>query len=164
MPKPFMQIGIEGSKNINRMLKKVETKLERKTARRALKKGLGPAAARIRKLAPSGKKKKLKKAVGSKVGKDRSAGYANTAKVGVNIGKKGTRRAPHAHLVILGTKFRNRKRIGGKFKSRFPAFDTRNKSTGSVKANDFVKEGFDSTRNQVLKKMETEVKKDLAKI
>jgi hypothetical protein len=73
----------------------------------------------IKKAAPVGKTGMLKKSIGSRFQRA-SKGRPVVAKAGVNVGKKkkkeiNTKRAPHAHLVALGTKARTRKRLGGKY-------------------------------------------------
>ncbi len=102
----------------------------------------------MRKAAPVGEKKMVKKSIGQKLKKNKKTGL-HEARVGINVGKKrrpkddqlgvaagldakkGNRskyQSPHAHLVALGTKPRFHKKSG--------------KSVGSMPSNPFVRRAF----------------------
>ncbi len=126
------QIGIfaqvTGDKKLTRYLEQLQYKEGGKITRAANNKGSTELAKAIRKQAPD---KTSKKTVGKKNKKDRGI---QTVIVGINVGKKGTKRKPHA-ILSLGTKQRKRKKIGGIF-ANGP-----NRSTGRISRNPWVERG-----------------------
>lgn len=132
------EITITGDKQLDRKLQQLG-KRGRTIARQATKQGGTVLAKEIRRRAPVGKTKSLKKSIGAKSGRSKGNGEGViTAKAGVNVGKKKKSRttksgrvikanyAPHGHLATLGTKARRTKSGANR---------------GSVKANDFVMRG-----------------------
>jgi hypothetical protein len=142
---------------------------------RIIKAGLGSGLNRIRtairKEAPKGVHGGIKAAIGRQVKRGKQPGVW-FAKAGVNVGVKkgGAKRAPHGHLVALGTEPRFREHIGGKFAYLDKAAQAGRPwmlSTGTMPENDFVGRGYEksigkaisSLRNRVAKKLAAEVKK-----
>ena len=112
---------ITGDVELEKTLAKLADKAADRVARSAIGAGLTVMKGAIKKAAPVGKTGMLKKSIGSRFQRA-SHGKPVVAKAGVNVGKKkkkeiNTKRAPHAHLVALGTKARTRKRLGGKYAS-----------------------------------------------
>lgn len=156
---------ITGDKKLDRALAELG-KRDASVARRAGVRGAMTIIARgIRSEVPVGKTKALKKSIGSRMAKAKRGPNKGTteAKVGVNVGKKSGKRAPHSHLVALGTKerwtgTRTWKNKGG----------TVTKSTGNPRAyrgempsNDFVGRGFRKTSGQALQKCLSELVKKI---
>ena len=135
---------------------------------RIIKAGLGAGLNRIRtairKEAPKGKLGSIKAAIGRQIKKGKQGGVW-FAKAGVNVGLKkgGPKRAPHGHLVALGTEERFRKHIGGKFKYLDDAAQKNQEllSTGSMPANDFVGRGYNKAIGKALETLERRVEKKL---
>jgi HK97 gp10 family phage protein len=111
-----------------------------KSAGKAMRKGATKIAGAIRKEAPVGPSKTLKKSIGSKVKRSAKRGITD-ARAGIGVGKKKAKTARHGHLVGLGTTLRRRKKLGGKFAGVDNPSDTQ-LSTGTMPSNDFVKRGF----------------------
>lgn len=157
---------ITGDVELEKTLAKLADKAADRVARSAIGAGLTVMKGAIKKAAPVGKTGMLKKSIGSRFQRA-SHGKPVVAKAGVNVGKKkkkevNTKRAPHAHLVALGTKARTRKRLGGKYayiQDPSPA----QLSTGSVTANEFVKFAASSARGRMAAKMKERAAKTLAK-
>lgn len=158
---------VTGVKELDRKLKKVETKLANKAARAGLLKGVRLGAKLAKKEVPS-KLKSVKKSIGSSVKKSKggeSKGITQ-AKFGVSVGKKSkakpAKRSSHGgvgitsdnvHWFVLGTA--NRETSSGK-------------STGRMPANDIIQKAFKSGKSKIRKAVvskATEVlKKELAKL
>jgi hypothetical protein len=106
----------------------------------------------------------IKKAIGRQIKKGGQGGVW-FAKAGVNVGLKagGPKRAPHGHLVALGTKDRFRKHIGGQFSYLDDAAQKNNDmlSTGTMPANDFVGRGYQKTIGKAMESLERRVEKKL---
>lgn len=169
---------ITGDKALDKKFKSLATKGARRAAVAAIRKGMTIAAKGIRKLAPVGPTKNLKKSIGSRIKKTKKTGTVE-AKAGVNVGKKTqkqldkaaarsgktaktTKNAPHAHLVALGTKARKRKRLGGKFAYLNPASDQQLR-TGTMPRNDFVKQGWAASQSEAAAAIKSELAKQIAK-
>ena len=151
------------------MLELLQTIQSPKVRDRIIKGGFGSGLnilkTAIRKEAPKGKFGGLKEAIGRQIKKGGGPGVW-FAKVGVNVGKK-IKRAPHAHLVILGTdEERFREKIGGKFKYlNATAQQAENKhmlSTGQMPSNDFVKRGYEKRIGKAISALNRRVEKKLA--
>jgi hypothetical protein len=146
---------------------------------RIIKAGLGAGLNRIRtgiaKEAPKQDQSKssegsdqdkptIKKAIGRQIKKGNQGGVW-FAKAGVNVGLKtgGPKRAPHGHLVALGTKERLRKHIGGRFAYLDAAAQKNQRmlSTGTMPANDFVGRGYLKTIGKAMSTLERRVEKKL---
>ena len=135
---------------------------------RIIKAGLGAGLNRlrtaIRKEAPKGVHGGIRKAIGRQIKKGKQGGVW-FAKAGVNVGLKkgGPVRAPHGHLVALGTEERFRKHIGGKFKYLDAAAQNNPEmlSTGIMPANDFVGRGYNRAIGKALETLERRVEKKL---
>ena len=125
---------LTGDKRLNRKLAHLAKKGQKKVARSALSKGLSVIAKGIRKEAPVGKTKAVRKAIGKRLRKNKRTGI-HEAKVGVNVAKKKGKQAPHGHLVAAGTAERQHKS---------------GKSTGSVDPNPFVERGFRATQGKAM--------------
>ncbi len=120
-------------KAVRKRLKHLDEKAADKIASKAVAAGTTPIAAAIRKAAPKNKSNKskdhrLSKAVGKKTKK--SKGKVASAKVGLNVARKGPKYAPHAALVALGT--RDRVRKSGARAGRMPANDFVKRATVSA--------------------------------
>lgn len=144
-------------------------RLERKSGPRIAGKVLGAAnrsfAAGIKRHipkinTPGHSNKRLKKSVGYRYKKSQK--LITSSKVGFRVGgMEKAFAAPHAHLYVLGTRPRKRRRIGGKFK-RFDRTGAR--STGSAPAHlDIVPTGVASSINKARRNMKRTAKRELQK-
>ncbi len=125
-----------------------------KAAVRVVAKGIKAAAA------PHKKTGGLFRSIGGRAAK-RIDGTISTAKAGVGLGKltkrqkeKGVSKGRHGHLVGLGTKPRQRVKIGGRYaviKRPTPS----QLSTGTMPADDFVKRGYVSSYSEMQSAMAT---------
>ena len=122
-------VRVTGVKTVDRRLKRLALKDAKRIGRQAINKGMTPIVKQLRKETPKGPTGNLRKAVGKRNKKNRETGVQE-AKVGYNVGlkhrktkpgakRKARRRAPHAHLVALGTKKRFWK--SGKSTGKMPA-------------------------------------------
>ena len=162
---------LTGNKEIEALLKKMADKEADKISRSALGAGLSVIAKAIKKAAPVGPTGNLRNSIGKRLEKGKKGG-AITAKTGINVGKRTkkektagkltTGRAPHAHLVALGTVARNRKSIGGKF-SYVKTPSEQQLSTGTMPANPFAKVAASSAMASANAAMVKQAKKALAK-
>ena len=119
-----------------------------KSAVRVVTKGIKSAAAVHKKTGG------LFRSIGGRVAR-RVDGSVSTAKSGVGLGKltkkqkeKGVSKGRHGHLVGLGTKPRQRVKIGGRYaviKRPTPS----QLSTGTMPADDFVKRGYVSSYSEM---------------
>lgn len=80
-------------------------KATKRVARVGLNAGLTVIASAQRRSTPVGKNKRLKRAIGKRLKKNRQNGI-HEAKAGINVAKKGNKRAPHGPIVALGTRMR----------------------------------------------------------
>ena len=160
---------ITGDKELDKKLSVLKVSVANKLAKYALQAMASKLSASIRKAAPVGPTKNLKKSVGSRVGK--VVNGIVTAMVGLNVGKRTEKRtgraAPHSHLVALGTVQRFRKTIGGRF--AYIKNPTQSQlSAGTMPANPFVKlavaSGMSSARSAMIKNAERNLAKELAKL
>lgn len=144
---------ITGVKELDRKLRRLATKDEKKISRKAVGKALTPIARAIRALAPVGKTKSLKKAIGKSFKKNKRKGVTE-AKAGVNVGKKVRRKdgssgsAPHGHLVTIGTSNR---------------YTKTGASRGRNRANDFVNRGFNAAAGKSKQVLLTGIRDGLEK-
>ena len=131
-----MSVVVTGDKAIDRKLKNVGEKTARKVTRRGVSKGTNVSTREIRKSAPVGKTKKVKKGVGQRNLKASEAGGNIEAKAGIGVGKKTKKTgkfAPHGHLVALGSKRRKNKKGANR---------------GVMPRNDFVRRAFERTKSR----------------
>tara|TARA_R110000824_G_scaffold28583_1_gene95884 strand:- start:91 stop:645 length:555 start_codon:yes stop_codon:yes gene_type:complete len=159
---------ITGDAELERTLSKLSDKGADRVARSALGAGVAVMRSAIKKAAPVGATGTLKKNIGSRLQKAKR-GRPVVAKAGVNVGKKKKtaaslegrgKRAPHAHLVALGTKPRARfRRVGGLFNIPFPTPAQGN--TGTMPKNEFVRLAVVQSRNRMLSKMKQRAAKKL---
>jgi len=115
--------------------------------------GTTPVAAAQRKAAPRNKKNqsreyRLHKAIGKRTKKKK--GTVVSAKVGINIGRKGTKRAPHGAIVTLGTKRRKTDGTGA--------------NRGRMPRNDFIKRATRSARPEAQRRMKTKAEAEIEKL
>ena len=165
------RIYLTGDKELEATLKNLADKEAYKIARSALGAGLSKMAAAIRRAAPVGPTGNLKANIGKRLEKGKRGGKI-MAKAGVNVGKtkktekaagkSGRDRAPHAHLVALGTQRRARQAIGGRFAGIRNPTDQQ-LSTGTMPANPFVKQAVQSSKSSVTEAMQKRAAKALAK-
>jgi len=160
---------ITGDKELERALSRLADKSADRVARSAIGGGLTVLAQGIRKAAPVGKTKSLKKSIGSRFTRAKGK-HQPSAKAGINVGKqkktaegfKKRVNAPHAHLVGLGTTRRTRTRLGGKFAAiRNPS--SRQLSTGTMPSNPFVKQAVLAARPKLMARMKERAAKALAR-
>jgi len=150
---------ITGVPELEAVLSKLADKAADRVARSALGGGLTVATKRIRQAAPKGKTGALKKSIRSRFNRAKG-NQPPSAKVGINVGKqkktaagfKKRIRAPHAHLVALGTKQRKRKALGGRF-AYITKPTSRQLSTGTMPSNPFLKKAFEAARPETMKRI-----------
>lgn len=106
-----LELQLTGIKEIDRKLKRIVEKEAKKISRNALRAGARVGAKDLKNSVPTGKTKKLRKAVGSSFRKDRKAGVP-VAKWGINVGKKRSQMARHGASVAAGTRDRTQKKTG----------------------------------------------------
>lgn len=140
---------LTGDKDIERMLVGLSDKAADRVSVAALSAGLVVVRREIRKAAPVGKTGNLKRSIRTRNEKNKHTGV-RTAKAGVNVGKQreSTVRAPHSHLVALGTTDR---------------VTTSGASRGRMPANDFVRRGTAAAQGQIKPAMITRAKKAVEK-
>jgi len=164
---------LTGDKEIEATLTALEDKAADKVAIAALGTGISIVAGMMKKMAPVGPTGNLRKNIGRRIVRGKTDGLMR-GKAGVNVGKRkvaekvaysrgaGGNRAPHAHLVALGTGQRHRQTIGGKF-----SYITNPKedqlSTGSMPSNPFIKAAYQQSQSKVAVKMRQRAAKALAK-
>jgi len=104
----IVRLQIQGDKALLRALDRLSRQGAARASRAALRAGMKPVKKAIEAEVKSqvGKKTgRLRKAVGARMARNRRSGIYQ-AKVGMNVGKKTGGRAPHAHLIALGTRVR----------------------------------------------------------
>ncbi len=151
---------VTGDKRLDSQLRLLGDRVSRKVARSGLSAGLVVAKRAIQREAPRGKYKRGKKpsgprirqAIGQRLVRDRKSKIYE-AKAGVNVGKKGKRRAPHGHLATLGTHRRTNKAGANR---------------GRMSANRFVSRAYQSSKSAALIAMRgrivTRIKAEEAKL
>lgn len=121
-----------------------------RVARSALGAALTATRNAIAKDAPVGPTGNLKRSIGKRFEKGKKTKYRVVSKAGVNVGKNkkdGTnKRAPHGHLVALGTEDRTHKS---------------GKSVGRMTPNPFVRTAVQASLGAVREKMRTQAAKAL---
>lgn len=156
---------ITGDKRLDRKLAALSSKDSRIARRSAVMAALTVIAKGIRTEVPVGETKALKKSIGSRMRKEkRGARKGQTeAKVGVNVGKKKDNRAPHSHLVALGTKDRWTGTRSWKNKGGTVTKSTGNprRYRGKMPTNDFVERGFNKTSSQAMRKCLSQLEKKI---
>lgn len=138
---------VTGIKELDAKLERLEKRDSRRVGRKALGKGLTVVARAIRKRAPVGKTKRLKKSVGSRQKKNRRKGIQE-AKAGIGVGGRRNKLAPHGHLVGLGTG----PRVTGDLSYR-----------GEMPANPFVRQGMTASKASSHSAIVAELRKGLEK-
>lgn len=151
MAKSVFSTYVTGKRRLDKKLDKLEDNVRSKLMRRNISKAGTVLRKAIAAAAPVGETKKLKKSIGKSTKKVRGASGGvdfQGLRVGTNVGKKGEKQAPHAHLVVLGTKKRT---------------TTEGKSTGRMKKNNFVKKAAKRSMRAAVRKLRTELLKDIQK-
>lgn len=159
-----------GNRQVERMLRGMQNKDADRISKTCLRAGMGEYRKEIRKAAPVGATKELRASIGARLERNKKTNVVS-AKVGINVGKRTKRviakrgkvhRAPHGHLVALGTKPRRRKRIGGKFASITNPTDQQLR-TGQMTPNKFVSEASARAKPRahaaMVRKVQLEVRK-----
>lgn len=154
---------ITGDEELESALKSLADKTADKIAKAAVGAGLNVLVKAMRKEAPVGATGAVKKSIGKRFERNKKTGII-TAKAGVNVGKRTLkkigREAPHSHLVILGTKRRQRQSIGGRFGFiRNPT--AQQLSTGSGPENPFVRRATEGSTGSVRRAMHEKAKNAL---
>lgn len=143
---------VTGKRRIDKKLDRLEDKVRTKFMRSNVSKAGTVLRKAVAAAAPVGKTKKLKKAIGKSTKKVRGQGDGGAdfqgLRVGTNVGKKGDKAAPHAHLVALGTKKRQTKD---------------GKSLGRMKKNDFVKKAAKRAWRAAIRKLRSGLWSDIKK-
>lgn len=165
---------ITGDAELEKKLKGLSDKAADKIARSALSGAMWYTAKVMRRAAPVGATGDLQKSIGSRFEKGNKKNKP-VAKVGINVGKQTKKRqqktqaeigriirAPHGHLVALGTKRRTRKTIGGRFAFLNPA-KPEQLTTGVMPAEPFVKQAYEAARAGVTAAMTKRATKALAR-
>lgn len=145
----MMNVTITGVKEVDAMLKGLSGKAAERISSAALSGGTTVLRREMRKAAPVGKTGKLKKSIGSRNEKDKRTGV-RSAKAGINVGRqrKTTIRAPHGHLVALGTNDR---------------YTDQGFSRGAMPKNDFIRDATAKAQGQLHPAMIARAKKALAR-
>lgn len=143
----MMDYEFTGEKELEKILKTMSGRAAERISSAALSGGLTVLRREMRKAAPVGKTGQLKKSIGSRNEKNKRNGI-RTAKAGINVGRtrKTTVRAPHGHLVALGTKER---------------FTKSGASRGRVVANGFIQSATSAAQGQLTAAMVKRAKKTL---
>lgn len=144
----FFETYLTGDAALDARLQALDVNTRKKYTRRAVGKGGTLLVRAIKRAAPVGKTRNLKKAIGRSLKKVKEGNdkFFQGLRVGMNVGKKAARQAPHGHLVVLGT----RKRMTKK-----------GKSTGRMPKNDFIKPVVRSQWPKVKSKIASELAKDI---
>lgn len=146
--KSFFETYLTGDRQLDARMSLLDKRTRKKYTRRAVGKGGTILVRALKRAAPVGKTRNLKKAIGRSMKKVKQGAdkFFQGLRVGMNVGKKITRQAPHGHLVVLGT--RKRKTKSGK-------------STGRMPKNDFIKPVVRANARKVRDKIAAELKKDI---
>lgn len=156
----MVDVRIEGTKDLERRLKRLEEKVGRSEAVKILKKGAPPIKKEMKKLAPKGRTGNLRKSIVTRRGKKRRA-LGETVLVGPKGGKTG---APYAHIVELGAR-------GGTYTARgdgmfqiIGAFGvgrvlTKTIDRSPIKGQRFIARSFKSKRAEAEKRIANEITK-----
>lgn len=173
MAKSVFATHLTGKRRLDRKLKKLQDKTRAKIMRSSMGKAGTVLKKAIAKRAPVGETKDLKRSIGAstkrKKGGKTSADFQGL-RVGPNVGKTNktdddgnikprTKSAPHAHLVILGTK---RREITGK-KRGIENTPNVGQPTGRMKKNDFVRKAAKSNMRAAIRKLRTSVLQGIQK-
>lgn len=173
MAKSFFATYLTGDAQLDKKLERLQEKVRKKVTRSAMGKAGTVLKKAIAKRAPVGKTKALKKSIGAstKISKNFKSGVDfQGLRVGPNVGKTNktdddgnikprTKSAPHAHLVILGTKSR---RITGK-KRGIENTPNVGQPTGKIDGNDFVLKAASSAMPQAIRKLKDSLYKGIEK-
>jgi len=147
-----------GLKEVDEVLSVLERKTGKKIAAKAIRAGLTIMAREIRKRAPIGATKRLKKSISGRFRKTRDR-MMMEGKAGINVGRKKSDKssfAPHGHLYVLGTKNRQAKSRNKKPMS-FPA------NRGRLMSNNFVRHGVNAALPQLKNTMATKALSEVVK-
>lgn len=147
---------LTGVKELEATLRHLADKEADRISKAAINAGLTVVAKAEKRAAPVGKTGALKASIGKRLERKKRSGLV-VAKAGINVGKQSKKqttkvRAPHSHLVGLGTGPRFRKTKDG-----------RQVSTGSMPANPFIRVAAASSRGAVLAAMSKNAAKSLAR-
>lgn len=162
MAQSFFSTAVTGKSKIDRKLKKLQEKTRKKIMRSSMGKAGTVLKKAIAKRAPVGKTKLLKKSIGASTKAQKNLKTSvdfQGLRVGPNVGKKkseedgtnlgASKFAPHAHLVILGTRDR---KITGKKRGKDKTKNV-GQPTGRVKKNDFVKKAAKSNMRAAIRRL-----------
>jgi len=156
---------ITGDKELEKLLSKLADKSADRVARSAIGGGLTVLKQAIKKNAPVGKTGALKKSIGSRFTRAKG-NRPPSAKAGIGVGKRKKTatgfKAPHSHLVALGTKRRTRTKLGGKY-ARVTDPTPEQLTTGTMPENSFLKEAVLAARPKLMAKMKERAAKSLAR-
>lgn len=161
------RIHISGDDQLEGMLRYLETQVADRVAKSCLSAGLTVIARAMKRMAPVGETGAVKNSIGKRNERGKRGGVF-TAKAGINVGKMSKKlgqvvKAPHSHLVALGTKkARTRKTIGGKF-SFITNPTAKQLSTGFMPSNEFVRIAYLSSKSAAATAMKKRAEKRLAK-
>lgn len=156
-------ISLEGVNQVWREIKRFEKRVGPRIAGRMLGAGMRSFAAGVKReipktQTPGHSNRRLKKSVGYRYAKTRSG--IQSAKFGFRVGRRKANAAPHAHLYVLGTKARTRRRIGG----RFARFKAAKRTTGMMPGRpNILKQGVASSINKARRSMHATAKRELNK-
>lgn len=153
---------ITGLAELDAALAQLRVSTANKIAKSAIRAGMKVYTKAMQDAAKGG----IKQAIGSKF-KSLARGRRIEAKAGINVGKAGkaarenaNKRAPHAHIHVIGSKLRKRKRLGGRF-AYIKKPTNRQLSTGTSPPNPIIKNAVSSSQSQAASAMEAAAKKAL---
>ena len=143
---------ITGDKRTDRRLARLESRDAKRIGRRVVTAGVRVMAKGIKAEVPIAStaghsNKSTKRAIGWRNKKNRRTNVQE-AKAGGNVGKKKGQRAPHIHLITIGT--RRRQTSSGA-------------NRGRVSGNDFVKRAARKTRGAMVAKMRQSARENIAR-
>ena len=147
--KSIFETYLTGRPFLNAKLKRLDIKTRKKYTRSALSQGGTVIVKAIKRAAPVGKTRNLKKAIGKSLKKaqqDPSGEHFQGLRAGMNVAKKLPNQAPHGHLNVLGTKRRKTKS---------------GKSTGKMPKNDFIRRAVRSSLPKAKRKIAQVLKRKI---
>lgn len=103
--RPKAELQLTGIKELDKKLKKLIDRDAKRIMRNAIRSGLRVGAKQLKDDVPVGKTKKLKKAVGHSLKRDKKL-KATVGKWGINVGAKKGKAARHGPSLMTGTKER----------------------------------------------------------
>lgn len=145
---------------MSRTLESVLDELSKAGAKRIAKSVTSAGIAAIKRAIKSGAKGTIKKNVGSTV-KSSNNSTVIKSKVGINVGgAKIIQSNPHAHLYVIGSRKRTRKRLGGQFAMiKNPTQQQLN--TGEMPGSDFINRAVSAAQPAAISAMNSAAQKAL---